>query len=356
MSVIMNYYRHMDRSKIQFDFLCFIPCEESYEKEIKHLGGGVFFIPKPEISIGGTAALRKFLSEHGTQYVCLHNHEVYLTFLLQPLARKSGIPYFIIHTHATKFSDSVPKAFRNGLLCLPIHVLKYQESSGVKCFACSRAAGTFLYGKRMVEEGKVHILPNAIDIEKFKFDRQIRRKIRREMKIENNFVIGHVGRFEAQKNHVFLIRVFQKLIRVRPDAKLLLIGSGSLENELLKLAKETLPEDTVFFLGECKNVSDLMQAMDVFVLPSFYEGLPVSCVEAQANGIPCIISENVSSEVRLNGNVYFENIRNIEPWVSRLQSQQFERVHTRLAATMYDIYSASEYLNNYYLKMATNGD
>ena len=216
MSVIMNYYRHMDRSEIQFDFLCFIPCVDSYEEEINGLGGRVFFIPKPHASMHSLWEIQAFFRAHQGEYSWFHNHEVYLSALLKPIAAHYGIQEFIVHSHATQYSDHKLAAVRNRVLCMPIRIM------GCHRFACSKAAGAFLFGKRAVRSGKVHILYNAIDTEKFRYDPQKRKEVREELGIaEGMFVIGHVGRFVPQKNHVFLIEVFDALLKNNPKAKLL---------------------------------------------------------------------------------------------------------------------------------------
>lgn len=292
MSVIMNYYRHIDRDKVQFDFLHFIACEDSYMEEIRELGGKIYCIDKPGSSFQSIKQLNSFFRLHAGEYTWLHNHEVYLTFLLRPIAKRYGLEKFIVHCHATKYSDKTLNAARNRILCLPIRLMKVER------FACSEAAGKFLYGEKMLKAGKVFIMHNAIDCEKFRFRPEVRERLRKEMGLEGKFVIGHVGRFERQKNHEFLIEVFAECKKEIDSCILLLIGEGSLRSKIEKKVVEKGLKNSIIFLTKRNDMEYLYQVMDLFVLPSLYEGLPVSCLEAQVNGLECIVSRTVTDELK----------------------------------------------------------
>ena len=292
MSVIMNYYRHIDRDKVQFDFLHFIACEDSYMDEIRELGGKIYCIDKPGSSFQSIKQLNSFFRLHAGEYTWLHNHEVYLTFLLRPIAKRYGLEKFIVHCHATKYSDKTLNAARNRILCLPIRLMKVER------FACSEAAGKFLYGEKMLKAGNVFIMHNAIDCEKFRFRPEVRERLRKEMGLEGKFVIGHVGRFERQKNHEFLIEVFAECKKEIDSCILLLIGEGSLRSKIEKKVVEKGLKNSIIFLTKRNDMEYLYQVMDLFVLPSLYEGLPVSCLEAQVNGLECIVSRTVTDELK----------------------------------------------------------
>lgn len=292
MSVIMNYYRHIDRDKVQFDFLHFIACEDSYMEEIRELGGKIYCIDKPGSSFQSIKQLNSFFRLHAGEYTWLHNHEVYLTFLLRPIAKRYGLEKFIVHCHATKYSDKTLNAVRNRILCLPIRLMKVER------FACSEAAGKFLYGEKMLKAGNVFIMHNAIDCEKFRFRPEVRERLRKEMGLEGKFVIGHVGRFERQKNHEFLIEVFAECKKEIDSCILLLIGEGSLRSKIEKKVVEKGLKNSIIFLTKRNDMEYLYQVMDLFVLPSLYEGLPVSCLEAQVNGLECIVSRTVTDELK----------------------------------------------------------
>lgn len=351
MSVIMNYYRHVDRSKVQFDFLCFIPCEDSHEKEINELGGRVFFVSKPGSSMGSFSELDLFFRRYASQYCCFHNHEVYLSFLLKPLTQHYRIVNFIVHAHATKYSDKPVNKIRNALLCLPLRFMTSNKHQSFLKFACSEAAGRFLYGTKSYRNKEFFLLPNAIDIEAFYFDQHKRKILRREMKLDDNFVIGHIGRFNPQKNHRFLLNVFKELLIKCPNAKLMLVGTGYLMDEIRRKALEELPFDSVMFMGEINNVCELLNAMDVFVLPSLYEGLPVVALEAQANGLPCILSSEITSETKLNDNVVFVPVDKTDLWVNSLLEISLDRKYQAHNGCFYDIGYASKRLEEFYISL-----
>lgn len=296
MSVIMNYYRHIDRDNVQFDFLHFIACEDSYMEEIRELGGKIYCIDKPGSSFQSIKQLNSFFRLHAGEYTWLHNHEVYLTFLLRPIAKRYGLEKFIVHCHATKYSDKTLNAVRNRILCLPIRFMKVER------FACSEAAGKFLYGEKMLKAGNVFIMHNAIDCEKFRFRPEVRERLRKEMGLEGKFVIGHVGRFERQKNHEFLIEVFAECKKEIDSCILLLIGEGSLRAKIEKKVVEKGLENSILFLTKRNDMEYLYQVMDLFVLPSLYEGLPVACLEAQVSGLKCIVSRTVTDELKKQAN------------------------------------------------------
>lgn len=329
MSVIMNYYRHIDREKVQFDFLHFIPdngngsSAASHAEEIKGLGGRIYLVDKPGCSIGSVKQLAAFFRVHAEEYTWLHNHEVYLTFLLRPISKRYGLEKFIVHCHATKYSDKPLNAVRNGILCLPIRFMRIER------FACSEAAGKFLYGEQMMKAGKVFIMHNAIDCEKFRFRPEVRERLRKEMGLEGKFVIGHVGRFERQKNHEFLLKVFRSFLKFNPDSLLLLIGSGSLEESIHRSNSDI--EEHVVFLGQRDDVNEWYQALDMLWLPSFYEGFPVVALEAQASGLHCVLSETISCEANVTGRVLYLSLnKSPESWVEKIAKFRNDQLVTRL--------------------------
>lgn len=320
MSVIMNYYRHIDREKIQFDFLCFNKCTESYAPEITRLGGRFFWISKPDGSPKAWAEMAHFFRDHAKDYTWFHNHEVYLSFFLKPLTEHYGIRNFIIHSHATRFSDRPLAAMRNRILCFPIRFLHCSR------FACSRAAGEFLFRPRQTGRS-FYLLPNAIDLKRFAFNSDTRKQVRETLSLNNAFVIGHIGRFVPQKNHRFLIQFFHKVAADIPTARLLLIGDGPLRNEIQDMVHSLGLEQHVIFLGQRNDIPELLQAMDLFVLPSIYEGLPVSCLEAQASGLPCFAADSVSRETAYENNFRFLPLGDVTAWIQAVIQQHKEITH-----------------------------
>ena len=192
---------------------------------------------------------------------------------------------------------------------------------GTDFLACSQLAGRWMYPDSILQGKKYHLAKNAINLEKYRFNPAMRKAVRQELGIgENEFCIGHIGRFNYQKNHAFLIDIFYKLLKVCPNAKLLLIGDGPYLFNIKRSVSELRIEDSVFFLGRRNDVPQLLQAMDCFVLPSRFEGLPIVGVEAQAAGVPCIVSDAITRELNINGLVRFVSLRDKDKWVNSIMA------------------------------------
>lgn len=353
MNVIMNYYRMIDRDQIQFEFLCFIRCdrEESYEEEIRHLGGQVNYIEKPGSSWSSVKQIQEFFKKYADRYTWLHNHEVYLSFFLKPLAAKYGLRNFIVHCHATQYSDHRLAALRNQILCIPISWMKCSR------FACSEEAGYFLYGKKQMKAGNVFVMQNAIHLEKYRFDEVKRKKLRHQYGVDNCFVLGHIGRMECQKNHAFLLRVFQEVYQYIPNSRLVLVGDGSLREALEYRAEQYGIKDAVLFLGNRGDVPDLLQMMDLFLLPSLFEGVGVVLLEAQANGLSCIASDQVPHSVSItvdiesngfekNGVIFKPVLDDTSDLIREKQEQKIKNVDVTMEEAIHEWVKEIIYISN----------
>lgn len=309
MMVIMNYYRNIDRNKIQFDLLYFIDNEpaNTYLNEIEQLGGRVYYISHPTNIPKYVKSLNVFFNEHKGEYLAIHIHEVYLTFLLAPIAHAHGLKV-ITHCHSTQFSDKSLRAIRNRIACLGINKI-----SDIR-LACSNAAGTVLYSRN----ANFTVINNAIDIEKFAFNAEKRMKLRAQLGVNDKVVIGHVGRFNKQKNHKFLIEIFYETQKILPSTVLLLIGRGPLESQVRAQVARLNLQDKVIFMGQRRDVSDLYNAMDIFLLPSLFEGLPVVAVEAQANGLQCLLSDRITDEVAIDRISFVSISSGASEWCNRI--------------------------------------
>lgn len=309
-TVVMNYYRHIDRNRIQFDFLYFEDSPLSYEREIRSLGGRVFRIPRPSLlSLGEICT---FFSLHQGEFWILHCHPVWSAAVLEPLARRCGVHTIILHSHSEKPGESRTSILRNQLL------LRLSAGRVDMFFACSCAAEASFMGIPHV----VYILPNAIDARKFFFDDVARQSCRRQLGINPDApVIGHVGRMVDVKNHRFILEMFSTLRQNMPAAQLLLIGDGPLKQELYIRAAELGIQDSVHFLGTCRDISPLYAAMDMFVMPSLYEGLSMALLEAQASGLPCLISDRVSLESNVTNRMTSLALEEPEEWANVLEKQ-----------------------------------
>jgi len=294
-SVIMNYYRHLDHSKVQFDFICDEDSTRIPYDEIKKLGGRVFLVPKYQNLPKYLKSLEKLFKEN--QYRIVHANLSTLSVFPLYVAKKVGVPIRIAHSH----SISSPKEWKRNLIK---NILRpFSKRYATDYFACSELAGRYLFGNKAFDQGKVKIIHNAIDIDKFKFDEVARKKLRKEFGIKDStIVIGHVGRFVQTKNHTFLVDVFKKYHEKKSDSKLLLIGIGPLENQIKDKIRKLDLVESVIFLGQRDDINKLYSVMDIFCLPSLYEGLPVVGVESQAAGLPIIFSNGVSHEAIISKN------------------------------------------------------
>ncbi|WWU64281.1 glycosyltransferase [Clostridium baratii] len=348
-SVIMNYYRNIDRNKVQFDFLYFNDDKITYEKEINKLGGKIYKIERPKISKKSVLEIKNFFYAVRGKYSILHNHEVYLNFILSPLAKKNGFKAVITHSHTTSYSDKFISLIRNRFLCIP---LKKQADYFM---ACSKAAGSALYGVKYIKNNKVFILNNAIDCEKFKYNEEKRGSIRKQLGIESKFVLGHVGRFNSQKNHKFLLKIFSEVLKRDKSSILLLVGDGPLFNEVKKLSQEMNLYNNIIFLGRKENINEILQGIDVFVLPSLYEGLPVIGVEAQCSGVNCIMSTNITDEVNICNSEFMDLNKSEKAWAEHIIALKGKKrdidAWTKLYDARFEIRSEAENLKNFYIKI-----
>ena len=291
---LINIYRIIDRNKVQFDFVINDRKKEDiFEKEIKELGGKIYKIPS--IVEGGHfqyfKSLRKILKENN--YMIVHSHYNMVSGFILREAKKCDVKIRIAHSHNT--NDQNLKKFN--LINAYKRVSKFliNKNATLK-FACSKEAGEWLYSKNRFE-----IIKNGIVTKNYIFNENIRKLKREELKIEKEeIVLGHIGRFDLQKNHEFIIKIFNELVKLNLKYKLILVGDGKLKKEVEKKVRELKLEEKVIFLGVRKDVNELLQAMDLFLFPSLYEGLPVTMVEVQSSGLKSFISNTISQEVDLN--------------------------------------------------------
>jgi len=315
-TVIMNYYRHLDHSKVQFDFICDEDSTRIPYDEIKKLGGRVFLVPKYQNLPKYLKALEKLFKE--SQYCIVHSNLSTLSVFPLSVAKKVGVPIRIAHSHST----SNPKEWKRNLIK---NILRpFSKRYATDYFACSEVAGRYLFGNKAFDRGEVKIIHNAIDIDKFKFDEVARKKLRKEFGIKDStIVIGHVGRFVQQKNHTFLVDVFKEYHKKNPDSKLLLVGSGPLEDKIKKKVEKLGLKDSVLFLGQRDDINKLYSAMDVFCLPSLYEGLPVVGVEAQAAGLPCVFSDKITNDTVITKDTTLSKLE-LKKWLIILNNIELE--------------------------------
>ena len=321
-SVIMNYYRHIDRTRIQFDFLCNSYEKVAYEDELLALGGHTFHFPaRSKNYLAYRRELTRFFREHAAEYgaiwvnICSLANIDYLK-----LAKQYGIPKRIIHSHNSANMDSRLRGM------LHQHNKKQINRYATDFWACSEEAARWFYPPEICH--RAVILHNAIDVKRMTFDENGRETVRRQLGWQDQFVIGNVGRLHFEKNQRFAIEIMAELIRKDSSMRLVLVGQGDDEGELREqIAREGL-EEYVCMAGVQSNIRDWLSSFDLFVFPSVFEGLPVAAMEAQANGVPVLASETViPDEVRMNGNLKFLNLRQSpEVWADAVIEMK-ERFH-----------------------------
>lgn len=320
-SRIMDLYRAMDREKIQFDFLVHQAKKEHYYEEIIGLGGKVYVLPRFRIYnyFSYRKAVKDFFREHH-DYTVVQGHMTSTASIYLPIAKKMGVKTTVAHAR----SAGVDKGIK-GLATKLLRKNLWKRTD--YCFSCSKLAGEAVFGAEQVAAGKVFILPNAIDAGKFVFSPTLRREVRQELGIEGKFVIGHVGRFNHMKNHSFLLDVVAEIKKTEKRVVLLCLGEGSLMEEMKEKAERLQLTENVLFLGNKSQPERYYQAMDYFVFPSVFEGLPGTVVEAQAAGLRCLISSTITEEVALSPLVTFHSLeQSPAEWADFiLQNREYER-------------------------------
>lgn len=265
-SVVMNYYRNIDKEKIQFHFLCDEDSTDIPYQEIEKLGGKVIIIPPYQKLFKYQKELYRVFKENN--YKIVHSHINALSVFPLRIAKKAGVPIRIAHSHST----SNKKEWKKNILKMILR--PFSKLYANQYFACTEYAGKWLFGKKVVERKELNVINNAIDLKKFEFNENTREDLRKELGIkEDTLIIGHVGRFMKQKNHEFLIEVFKELIKKNDNSILMLIGQGPLLNDMKQKVRDLNIEDKVKFIGQVTNVEKYYNIMDVFLFPSIYEGL-----------------------------------------------------------------------------------
>lgn len=345
-TMLMNYYRKMDRSKIQFDFMTHRQEHGDYDDEIEELGGKIYRMSP--IKPGNYRKYFKELEEffkRNKEYLIVHSHINENSGLILKKAKEFNIPCRIAHSHLSDLKIDYKFPFRlYGRLQL--------KDSANEYFACSEKAGYWLFENQINKGEKIQVLKNAVDSNIFKFNRDKRELKLKELQLNSKLVIGHVGRFNPQKNHDFIIEIFNEVYKKNKNAVLLLIGDGYLRKDIEnKVAKLNLV-DSVKFMGVRSDIANIMQAMDIFLFPSLFEGLPVVLIEAQAAGLKCIVSDTITKESDISGNIKFLNLKiPAEKWADIILNTDTQKENNQEAIIKggYDSSTNTKWLLNYYL-------
>lgn len=309
-TMLMNYYRNIDRSKVQFDFLCHRDFEADYDAEILSLGGRIYRLPNLNpFSKTYLNALESFFAQH-KEYKIVHSHIDCMSAVPLKYAKKYGVPVTIAHSH----NSNQPKDKKYPLkLIYKRSIHKYADY----LFACSKNSGIWMFGNKFSND--IYVINNAIDTKQYIYNEQMAKSVREKYNLGNDFVVGHVGRFNSQKNHTYLIDIFNELLKIEPSAKLVLVGDGDLKKNIKKKIDDLNISDSVVFTGVVPNVNEIAQCFDVFCFPSLFEGLSVAMVEMQATGVKSVISDTISKECIITDNVEMLSIdANPKVWADKL--------------------------------------
>lgn len=337
---LMKVYRKLDRSKYQLDFCLNTEEECFYNKEIRDLGGKIFYVPQKSV---GVAEFKRRLSDlvrnEDYKYVLRITSNA-AGFMDLKIAKKAGAE--ICSARSSNSSDGTSRIVK---LIHYLGRLFYGRYVDVK-FAPSDLAAKYTFGNRDYRSGKVSILHNAVDLSVYHYSESARDSIRKEFGIEHStVVIGNIGRFMTQKNHPFLIKVFSEIHKNNSDTVLMLVGCGELEDQIKAEIEEYGLTESVIFAGVRSDIPDVLSAMDVFVMPSFFEGMPNTVIEAQATGLPCVIADTITREANITGLVEYLPLGDAKAWAQKaLDSLREERVNTEqtFIDKKYDIESTVE--------------
>lgn len=358
-TMIMNLYRHVDREKVQFDFLAHYGREAVYNDEIRAMGGRVYEMPalKDDTHVyywrifAYLKALHRFFKEH-REYRVIHGHMTNTASIYMPIAKKYGVTCCISHSHNTR-----GKAGHLGIMTDLLQKSIFRHATDM--FACSEGAKHWFYPKDLIESGKVQVLANAVDAENFRFSPEIRAKMRKELDLGDSLAFVCVARFRPEKNQAFLIDVLREMVKQRRDVVFIFAGEGPCEEEVKAKAKEHGLEANTRFLGMRTDVPEILQAADAFVLPSLWEGLPVTAIEAQACGLHCVVNDALTEEMNAIGMVKFVSLEtSYAQWSEALieaATQPRRDTYEKIKAAGYDINSTAPWLQEFYLKKHAQG-
>ena len=345
-TMLMNFYRHMDREQVQFDFLQNKPDPGDYDEEIRELGGRLFvspgFLSYPKYE----AYMTELLKEH-PEYKIIHTHNGSLMLFALKAAQKNNVPIRIAHAHAT----AIPPGWKNEFKKLLKPRIKYAANH---YWGCSNAAGEFYFTPKYWNAGH-ELIHNAINTDNFTFNEAARAKLRREYGLGDKFILGHVGRLTKVKNQAKIVEVFAALHREDANTHLVLVGTGELENDLKAQAAALGIADAVTFTGVQSNVNEWYSVFDAFIMCSFNEGLPVVAVEAQAADLPCVLCNTITTEVKVIDSVKFLGLNDsADTWARAVREFAPKQRGSRKAefeAAGYDIAAEAKRMQQLYLDL-----
>ena len=341
-NLIMNIYRNIDRSKVQFDFIVHYEKRGFFDDEIESLGGKIyrFSVREDNNIIKYVKDLNLFFKNH-PEYRVVHGHMASLGFIYLGIAKKYKVPVRIAHSHGTSHLRTI----KGYIKFFTFKLVKYESNVN---FACSTEAGKYLFGNKR----KFEFIPNAIDMDKFEYDEEIRKEYRHKLDLDGKLVLGHVGRFNLQKNHNFLLDIYSEIVKQNSNTILLLIGNGELEDEIKSKISKLNLEKHVKLLGIRKDVNKIYQAMDIFLMPSLFEGLPLTGIEAQASRLKCFFADTITREVIITDNTEFLPLNiSAKEWADKIMKNSlYDRKSVKIINQDFNIKNIYKKMQNRYIE------
>lgn len=365
MSFNLNYYKYFNRDFVKFDFLF---CNKEslgvernnpmlLDSKIFELNAYVKCHNRIKRAVYLIHNIKKIVKENGYKVVHIGTGSQQVQIICLIACVIAGVKIRISHSHSSGDLEKIDNSLKSNIkhYLIPINQWMIRKLA-TNYFACSYDAGKNLFGSKGISSNKFKIIHNAIEIKRFSFSEDSRRKIRNNFNVsDGTLVLGHVGRFDNAKNQIFLVKIFEQIQKINSDSQLWLIGDGETKESVEKYVKHLSYRDKIIFLGTTKFVNDYLQAFDVFILPSLYEGLSISAIEAQVSGLPLVISDNLSKEHNITGNVFFADLkRGPEEWAENIMniSSSFERrdCSEKLIKGGYDISKEAQNLERFYIE------
>ena len=359
-NMMINIQSHMDRSKVNFDYLVYHDRKEPLEDKVFDMGSKKLVASVDNIPV---RPLRRVLRMNEIRKICKKNHVKILHYNADSAAdvtniigaKLGGVKYITIHSHNAGFGTAGFGVKLVSAVLKPLIPLICD-----KCWACSDLAARFLFPKSVIKIGSYEVLPNGIELNKYAYNPDVRRATRKRLGVEGKYVIGHVGRFSAQKNHSFLIDIFNQIQQKDSNTVLLLFGVGELTEAMKSKVINLGIEDKVIFYGASNEMERMWQAMDVFLMPSLHEGLPITGIEAQASGLPCIFADTITQEVDVIGKSEFLSLRESpEVWADHVLKHKTDTRESGapiLKKANYDIQQTANIISDLYLKIGKRLD
>ncbi len=342
---VLKNWQYIDKSRFQFDFATMSRTLD-FASELEKDGCRIHYIScyAEENAEKFDAEFKEILENGKYDIVHLHTKQ-WKSFRVEKLAKEAGVPKIIVHSHSTGI-DTVDEKKRQAEIELHCKIKdELTEDIATDFWACSRLAASFLFGDK-ISSDRIKIMNNAIEPERYCYDEDVRQEVRKEFEIEDRFVVGHVGRFAYQKNHMFLIKIFAELCKKKKEAVLLLVGDGELRSAVYQQAADLHIENKVIFAGKRDDVDRLLQAMDIFCFPSWFEGMPITLIEVQAADLACLYSETITDEIELTDRIYRLPLQQ-EVWVRNILnlSKEYKR-RSRMSEMSQKGYSIREQIKN----------